>query len=528
VDVGSISLTMSRIWGLGHAPTLQKALLSSVPVKVVQGPVESGKTVWGCLEMYKQACLMPRGLDGIRRSRFIVTRTTDQELKRGIMRTWQTIFPKEIYGSPVGKMPAIHTLRFLDVEMEVEFFAFEDDSDASLRKLRSTEYTSAYVNEGQYCTLKFFLAVRQRTGRYPAEVDNPSYDREKRIHMDMNAPPVNDHWVSYMRGDIPFPADWTFDEKRKHNKPDDWEFFVQPPAVRAIYNDNGDITDFEINPEIENLPYQKKKTILDMTKTGDIDDIKRDLMNLTVQVKRGKPRYPKFKRDWNVSSARLEPVTDVVPIIGYDPGFNGAATFWQQVNGQWRGFDEIICRDNPDLNSAEKVGKKMLYILSTRFPWYRETGVVCWGDPFGSVAHTSEEDTYYKIIGELGLEFDSPEPKDSPSLRMQIGTKLVSASEQATPRLLLCRERMPFFIDGMDGGAVMKQTRRSGTNVTHNVLDKLSKYADVVESAEYAWWGGGEDHKIVENPAMATVTNHVPQGRANIFTKRASMFMRRR
>ena len=191
-----------------HAPTLHSALVSDAFVKIVQGPVESGKSVWLLADMYKQMLTMPRALDGYRRSRFLIMRTTEGELKRGIMRSYADWFPEHVYGSPEGSMPAVHKMAFLDVRAEVEFFAFEEASETALKKLRSTEYTSILVNEGQFVSLELFLAWRQRAGRYPRRLDCPAYDRKKRVSMDMNAPRVNDHWVSLMRGEVPMPADW--------------------------------------------------------------------------------------------------------------------------------------------------------------------------------------------------------------------------------------------------------------------------------------------------------------------------------
>lgn len=499
---------MSQTYDFRYAPTLKRAMNSSALVQVVQGPVESGKTFWLIMSIYKAMCTIPRCLDGIRRSRFLVVRSTQGELERGIIRSWKDIFKEEIYGEMVGKMPAIHKLKFLDVECEVEFFAFEDDSVQVLKKLRSTEYTGAACNEAQYQSLRQVLAIRQRCGRYPRAVDCPDWDRKRRLWIDMNAPPLNDHWALYMRGDIPYPADMTPDERRQLSCPDDWEFFVQPPAVRALYDDMGNIADFELHPDIENLPYQDEDAILSMCQTGDIDDIRRDYMNEVVQMRTGKPRYPQFKRDWHVSNGKLKPVKDVPVLIGWDPGKYGAATFWQRVNGQWRCAHEINARSNPKFQSADKFCDEMIRILSTYYPWYRESGIVCWSDPFGSRDTISPEFTFWNIARQKGLNFNSPAPKDSPSLRMETGTKVVTASDMGNPRLLICPIGAPTLVDGLDGGCVMQTVRRGGEMVTQEKMLK-NKHADVVESAEYAWWGGGEDSSIVAAPGGVAIAHHV-------------------
>ncbi len=488
---------MGKKVGFKHAPTLKRALRSSASVKIVQGPVESGKTVWMVMDIYKEMCTIPRCTDGIRRSKFLVVRSTDGELQRGIIKTWKQWFPEDVHGPLVGTMPTVHTLKFLDVECEVEFFAFEDDSEAVLKKLRSTEYTKAYVNEGQFTKFALFLAIRQRTGRYPSKIDCPDWDRKKRICMDMNAARTNDHWVLYIRGDIPFPPEMSPEQRRAYTKPDDWEFFVQPPAVRGIYDEKGYITDFEIHPDIENLAFIDADEILSLCQNGAIDDIKRDYMNEMVILKAGNPRYPKFSRGWHVAKEQLQPVEGVAPIIGYDPGqASGAATFWQRVNGQWRGLFELNARLDPRIRSAEAQGERMLDILKQHFPWYKDTGVAAWMDPYGTWKSTDENTTFQSIISELGLDFQQPALKDNPSLRLQTGTKMIKAGSYGTPKMSCCPFGMPSFIVAMDGGCTMKVVKRQKDMVEENSINK-NKHADIVESAEYAWWGGGEDNAII-------------------------------
>lgn len=499
---------MAEIYDFRYAPTLKRALNSTAHCKIVQGPVESGKTFWLIMSIYKDMCTMPRCKDGIRRSRYLIVRSTQGELERGIMRSWKDIFKEEIYGEVRGSMPAIHKLKFLDVECEVEFFAFEDDSVQVLKKLRSTEYTGAACNEAQYQSLRQVLAIRQRCGRYPRAVDCPEWDRKRRLWIDMNAPPLNDHWALYMRGDIPYPADMSEDEKRQLRCPDDWEFFVQPPAVKPIYDEFGNIGDFELHPEIENLPYQDEEAILSMCQTGDIDDIKRDYMNEVVQIKSGKPRYPQFKRDWHTNNGQLRPVQDIPVIIGWDPGNLGAVTFWQRVNGQWRCCHEINARHNPKLQSSDKITDKMIEILTTYYPWYKNAGVVCWSDPYGSRDFGSAEGVAWTIAMKKGLMFNSPDKKDSPSMRHEVGQKILTAGDFGNPKVLICPIGAPTLVDALDGGCVMQTIRRSGEMVTQDKMLK-NKHADVVESAEYAWWGGGEDNSIVAMPADQKKSNRI-------------------
>lgn len=506
-----------------YAPTLRKAAACKKPVRIVWGPVESGKTVWSILQLYEMMCTIPRCLDGIRRSRFLIVRTTEGELERGIMRTWKDMFPEDKWGPIQGSMPAIHRIKFMDVEAEVEFFAFEDDSETVLKKLRSTEYTAVLVNEGQFVPLTLFLALRQRSGRYPRKIDCPDYDREKRIIMDMNAPRTPDHWILYMLGEIPIPAEMSRDERYKYRLPDDWEIFKQPGVVTPIYGAEDEVVDFKISPDAENLPYQDEKAILSMCKTGDLDDILRDYCNRVIVVKQGVPRYPKFNRMRHISREPIKPIENLAPIIGYDPGLTGAATFWQKPHGRWRGIYEMNSVRNTNLRGASAQGEFMLRVLRDHFPWYKQTGVKCWGDPYGSHSLIDETTTYFNILQEMGLIFQSPAAKDNPTMRHEVGKALIKTYEYGDPNLLICPVGMPTFIDAIESGAVMKQVKRQGEMVTVGELVK-NNHSHIIESAEYAWWGEGGSIYLVEKPKEE---DRIPARVEAVSTKAAFSFGRR-
>lgn len=504
-----------------YAPTLRAAALDPRPVRIVWGPVESGKTVWLLLQLYAIACTIPRCRDGIRRSRFLIVRGTEGELKRGILRTWEQMFPEEVWGPVLGSMPALITLRFLDVEAEFEFFAFEDDSEAVLRKLRSTDYTAAAINEGQFTPLRLMTAIRQRAGRFPKKTDCPDFDRKKRLVMDMNSPRTADHWLLYMMGETPLPADMPDSERYQYRLPDDWGIYKQPGVVDPVYDDRGEMRGFDISPLAENLPYQDRAAILSMCATGNLDDILRDYCNRLVVVKQGAPRYPRFRRSWHVSERPIEIVRGGAPIIGYDPGLTGAAVFFQKVRGQWRAVREMNAARETHLRGAKRQGERMLEILRRDFPWFATSGVSCWGDPFGAWGGTGDEKentTYYSILRQMGLDFQSPAPKDSPSHRHEVGQALLAASDYGVPRLLLCPSGVPTLIEAIESGAVMKQVKRANDMVVVGELVK-NNHSHIIEAAEYAWWGGGESVSIVTQPVEEKpVLRHEAASRKSPFT----------
>ena len=156
------------------------------------------------------------------------------------------------------------------------------------------------------------------------------------------------------------------------------------------------------------------------------------------------------------------------------------------------------------------------------FPWYSQTGVVLWGDPFGNFSHTSEEDTFFEIARQDGLNFMTPATKDNPSMRHETGKAIVKNMDNGIPKLIVCPFGMPSFIEAMDGRCVMKSVKSPNGMVQRSEINKTNGYADIFEAAEYAWWGGGENHLIIENKSA----DQYPEKR-NV-TSRRSPFDRHR
>jgi hypothetical protein len=515
-----------RLISFEHAPTLEKAAtdfcLGTTGVFVL-GPVESGKSVLGVALSYIMGCCIPRCKDGIRRARILVVRSTEGELDRGIKKTIKNWFVPKMYGNFKGSMPSVLTIRQFDMELELELFAFDGDGEEVLKKLRSTEYTMAFVNEAQYMSLKLVKAIEQRTGRFPPADICPEYDRKRRIFGDMNMPSDPAHWALRMMGKSPLPADMSEEERLQYKKPDNWKFYQQPPAVFAEKNERGQITGFKVNPKAENLFYSTEDGILQLTQGADVDDVKRDLMNEVVPVKSGVPRYKEFSMDWHVSKTPLELFPDAPIICGHDPGLFGGWVFLQHINGQWRAFLEYRAHNETAYEQADAI----LPLLGERVPFWREAGFIGWGDPFGnraSAAGNAEEGarTVFDILRARGLHFNTPAMKDNPETRLNTGRAVLKGTVgNGQPKAIFDSLGVPMLISALNGGMTMKRIGGGKEGEVKMAVDKKSGYADIGEAWEYAMWGGGESRDIV-------IGDHVAQQQtAKVIQPRRRLFGRR-
>ena len=503
---------MSKQIDFRHAPTLDKAAMSPASFRCVEGPVNSGKSVWSASEIYAKACTIPRCLDGVRRSKFIITRNTYPELEDATIKTWLMWFPESVYGKLEGKGPYRQMMEFSDVQCEVVFRSF-DPSDIlkAIKAMRSTEWTGAWANECQYQPLPIIKELYSRTGRYPSSADCPDWDRSKWMVADMNAPDVAEHWSYLMRGKTPIPYSMSDEEKYQFQCPEDWEFFEQPPSVLEERDVNGKFVRFVKNPDIENFPYTYKtdKNLYQELSGRSTAEVRRDLMNKVVPIRKGYPRYSQFNEQLHVGD--IEPLEGAPIIAGYDPGLNGAIHLAQRPGEQWMVMQTILA--NGDL--AVDLAERTLKMLNMRFPWWKSVpnGFVGWGDPFGGWrgnAAAKAEQTAFDIFRARGMRFRPPKRHDNPSLRHEIGKKvLTELTNTGAPKMLIDGRYCRALINALDGGMTMKEVKSpDGLKVVPEV-DKKNPLADVGEAWEYMLWGGGEGAAIMQPPTHESAAKHI-------------------
>lgn len=473
------------------APTIRRYLLSSVSVRIIVGPRESGKTVGSAAGIYSIMCTIPRCKDGIRRSRFLIIRPTYGELEQGTMKTWLDWFDEETYGKVTGSGPYIQTIRFEDVESEIVFLAVGDVRD--LKKLRSQEFTAAWINEAQFAPLRVVTEVLDICGRYPAKIECPAWDRKKTLFLDANAPESELHWMWLMSGKTPMPRDMPEDQKLAYKKPPGWEFFFQPAALLERFDEEGSLIGYELNPKAENTINHGERPYGNATDGKTRDEITRDYLCRPASSRSGRPRYPKFDRTWNVSDTPLKPYDGAPVVLGIDPGAAASGVvFEQHIEGRWLTFRELIGEGV----GMDELAPKILEVLSNHFPGWREAGLSAWIDPFGGWdgGGSTAQATSKNILLAHGIPVQSPAAKDDPQLRMEIGRRILHASAPANPRMpkvLIDGENCPRLVEALDGGAQLYMSKAGGAE---NAKWKLKKdeHSHIVEAWEYPKWGHGE------------------------------------
>lgn len=396
-------------------PTPRRFHASNAFVRGIRGPVGSGKSVACCMEVLSRA-FEQAPHNGVRKTRWCFVRNTFGELLTTTLKTWQEWVPPElcpvslsapIIGRMIQKLSDGTT-----VDLEIVFLSLDKDDD--VKKLKSLELTGAWINEASEISPKVvFDTVTSRVGRYPGE--GPM--TWSGVILDSN-PPSDDHW-------------WF--QLAEVEKPKDYEFFSQPPAMLPAAKKNPDDPTIWVPndgsfgvPAAENLQNLKLgfKYYERMVGGKDAEWLKVYILGQYGTVMSGKPVFPEYKDVIHVAKAPLVPFGGLPVVIGYDFGLNPSAVFAQLTpKGQLVVLGEITS----DNMGIKRFASELLrpYVLRN-FAGMRLVGV---GDPAGESRAQTDEVTCYEILAEEGFP---AEP---------------SITNDFIPR----REAVSFFLTRLDG-----------------------------------------------------------------------------
>lgn len=469
---------------------------------IIQGPIQSGTSTASCMKIWAIAEEQEPDFDGVRRTRFIVTRDTYKELRETTIKTWLEWFPESEWGPMIRAEPSFHHLKRehssgdgTRVDCEVIFLAVPD-ADVAEQILASYEITGFFRNEGQFCDKLVIDELLSRCARYPSKRNGPGATWHGGF-IDLNAP-LEGHWIPYMRGDIPVPVDLTEDERRAFEKPSTWRFFTQPPGLIETKVE-GKIT-YQPNPKAENQKHTKKN-YMEIIAGKAKHWIDRRVLNKVGLYVDGQAVYPTFSDEEHVSKAPLDVIPGWGIIVGLDFGRSPAAAFFQCVNGQWRMLSELIGENE----SAQLFAPKVKRHLAERYPGLR---VDFAGDPRGADGNQNNETTAYDVFAAHGMNVLPATTDNNPQMRR-------STTEAVLQRRngLLIDPSCLVAKTGFAGGYHYPKLKVRGITGLFSDKPRKNRYSHIVEAVENALLGGGEGDAVVipfarEKKAPSPVRRH--------------------
>ena len=496
-------------------------MLSPARVRLIRGPVGSGKSVDCCMELMRIAVGQAPNAVGVRKTRFAVIRNTNPELRTTTIKTWNDWFGED-YGKFRWQPPYTHNIGFqlpdkTLVECEVIFLAL--DRPADIKKLLSLELTAAWVNEAREVSKSIVDAVDMRLGRYPSERDGGP--TRACLILDTNSPP-EDHWWAIMSGEVPPPEYMTAEEIEMMVKPSNWEFFTQPPAMTEVF-DGKKSTGFVMNPERENQAGIKDAYYVGMLPGKTRPFINVYILNKYQSLFDGKPVYPTFRRDTHVAAQPILWSENSDIIVGIDYGRTPSAVFAQLLpGGRWTILRELLA-----INMGAKRFAELLKREIARRGWSHAT-FRFYGDPAGDDLTQSDETSPSMMLRAQGIPVVKA-PTNDPSVRIEAVEQVLDRMTDGGPALLVspsCKN----MIAGFEGGY---RYARLGTSGDHyDVKPDKNRFSHPHDAFQYAVMGGGEGRRVLTartEPARATVVerNGNPLTRMRLRASGGSRFGRR-
>lgn len=452
-------------------PTLQDYMMSEAFVRLVVGPVGSGKTTASIMELLRRACQQAKAPeDGLRYTRFALVRNTLKQLKDTVLKDVQQLLgPLAAYKVSDSTL----YLNFSDVRSEWMFIPLDTIEDQ--RRLLSTQLTGAYINEFVEVDLELVTALLGRLGRFPS-------GRLGRYT-----------WRGLIGDSNPSGEDNPWYERVVLDLPSNWDLFTQPPALQARDPEMQDdvlslpYEDLEVNPEaenIENLPPDYYGVLL--------DGASQEWSEKYVFARWGRSLsgqavfQSSYIAGFHESDKPLEPQAGWPLVVGLDFARHPAAVV-TQVDGMGRLM--VLAETHRENCGIEVFFEEELYPLlsSDRFAGYL---VVAVGDPSGINRHETGEENVYDILKRLGLvAFPATTNRISPRLRAVEGW--LNQQRNGKAAFLLDTAHCPDLAQAMRGRYRFKKKRSTGE--LDDAPDKIRPWSDLADALQYACLGSGRN-----------------------------------
>lgn len=351
-------------------PTGRRFMASDARMRVLMGPVGSGKSVTSSFEIVRRATMQAPDKNGRRRTRAAVVRETARQLQDTTIKTFLDWFPPGQCGEYM-RTTKTYFFRVGDVECEIMFRALDDSDDVA--NLNSLELTFAWFNECRDIHPDIVDAMSKRIGRFPSAKDGgPTWFG---MWGDTN-PPVMDSWWYYQMEGL---------DSADGVSPNDngWAVFKQPSG-RSPQAEN-----------VENLPEGYYDT------QGRSEEYVRVYIDGEYGLSSaGMPVYKYFRTDYHMARAPLRYITNGVRpiVVGMDLGLTPAAVIGQQdPRGRALILDEAVSFDMGIQRFVRTVLKPLLY---ERFPG---VPVLVVTDPAGIQRAQTDERSAVDIIKAEGM-----------------------------------------------------------------------------------------------------------------------------
>jgi len=422
-------------------PTIKAWMESDAFVRILMGPIGSGKTAAACVEILRRSMAQAPGPDGVRRVRFAAIRNTFAELKSTTLKSWAQWAPPQFGKLTIGGSPITHRIQAPGLDIEGLFIPLDAEED--VKKLLSLELTFAWIDECREIPKGVLDTLTGRVGRYPSR--NMGGCTWSGVLLTSN-PSDTENWMY----------------RTANALPDGWEFYKQPSG-RSILAEN-----------IDNLPqgyYQR------IAAGKDPEFVKVYIDGEWGFLIEGQVVYPSFRDSIHVTAEPIKPLELLPLVVGVDFGLTPAAVIGQQLaDGKILVLDEFVCTDSGIVRFATS----LTTYIRTHYPDL-DVGYAV-GDPAGT-ARGPDERTCFDIMNQHTPWRWKPAKTNEVTLRIEAVTAALNRMVDGKPGFQM-DPRCGTLRKGFAGGYCFAKVS-AGRNDTFHETPKKNSFSHVHDALQY-------------------------------------------
>lgn len=426
-------------------PTVGAFMLDHHFVRLIMGPVGSGKSAGCFMELLRRARQQAPDAHGIRRTRMAIVRNTLQQLRQTCLADIQ-LWLQPIVNFRVTDQTIQLRIPLPDgTRIESDWLLIPLDTKQDQQRLLSLNLTGAWISEFREIPVELIDAIAGRLGRFPAKaVCPPTWWG---IVGESNPPDEDSDW--YMKLELDTPPNW------------------------GVFKQPGGLT-----PQAENVANLPPDYYPNLAQGRN-----QDWVDVHVHAKYGKSLAGQavfrasFRPDWHVSyDDKLVPMENVPLMIMQDFGRTPASLVGQMdPRGRLIIHREFTSEDHGIEKFATTILRPGLYEFYATFMHYMVA------DPTGKdKAHISEESAF-DVLRRLGFRvYPAPTNDIEPRLRA-VEQQFLSAID-AGPAIIINGGTCPLLVTALKS---QYRYKRKQTGDLDDKPDKTHPWSDLADCLQY-------------------------------------------
>lgn len=431
--------------------TIKTFMDSDQRVRVVRGPVGSGKSSGMVMELLRRASQQaPDPKDGKRRTRGVIVRNTMPQLKSTSLKTVLELL------RPIVRWEAQnHTIWIEQNDIITEWICMPLDTPDNVQRLLSLDLTFAWLSEFRELPPRILQDVLSRCGRFPSMMHGgPTW-----------------HGVIAETNSFDEDSEWNkiLEEKELDGKPlpKSWGYFVQPGAREAGAENKENLVPGYYEDLIENNSPTWVEQYVD---------------NLIAPSLAGEAVYrAAFKSKFHMAEQRIMPIPSTMIVCGIDFGRHPAAVLTQMdMRGRLVALDEAV----GDNMGVEQFINTVLRPILAR-PEYSRLPIGVVGDPSGVAKGQIGEESVFAALKRMGFSAQ-PAMTNLIDPRLRAVEKWLLQQRDGGPALLISptcetlRKAMQ---------SKYRYARKKADGELHPIPEKTHPWSDISDAFQYAVLG---------------------------------------